>query len=163
MNELDAKRAAMIVLTRGKQLAPDRFPTLTAETAQAWADALRRYRLSEQLWLDAVTVFCTEKVGDRMVTPLDIIEAARVAKSPWEQSPEGRAQLAKARGEAPITQAEIEAYYSKTPGQCEETPRKYQQRAHPELARMITEMTERRKDAPPYRAEPGHWWSPKKL
>lgn len=163
MNELDAKRAAMIVLTRGKQLAPDRFPTLTAETAQAWADALRRYSLSEQLWLDAATTFCTEKVGDRMVTPLDIVEAARVAKSRWEQSPEGRAELAKARGEAPTTQAEIEAYYSKSAGQREETPREYQQRVHPRVAKMIAEMIERRKDAPPYRAEPGHWWSPKKL
>lgn len=163
MNEIDSKRAAMIILTRGKQLAPDRFPTLNAETAQAWADALRRYELSEQLWLDAVTVFCTEKVGDRMVTPLDIIEAARAVKTRWEQSPEGRASIAKARGGQPTTQAEIEAYYDKSAGQCEETPREYQQRVHPELARMIAEMTERRTNSPPYRAEPGHWWSPKKL
>ena len=144
-------------------MAPDRFPTLETETVQGWADALRRYTLSEQLWLDAATIFCTEKVGDRMVTPLDILEAARVAKTRWEQSPEGRAAIAKARGEAPTTQAEIEAYYSKTPGQREETPREYQQRVHPRVAKMIAEMIERRKDAPPYRAEPGHWWSPKKL
>lgn len=163
MNELDSKRAAMIVLTRGKQLAPDRFPTLNAETAQAWADALRRYALPEQLWLDATTIFCTEMVTGRMVTPLDILEAARVAKSRWEQSPEGRTELAKARGEQPTTQAEIEAYYSKTPGQRDETPREYQQRVHPRVARMIADILERRKNAPPYKAEPGHWWSPKKL
>lgn len=163
MNELDSKRAAMIVLTRGKQLAPDRFPTLNAETAQAWAEALRRYTLPEHLWLEAVTIFCTEKVTGRMVTPLDIIEAARAAKTRWEQSPEGRAAIAKARGEAPTTQAEIEAYYSKDAGQREETPREYQQRVHPRVARMIAEMVERRTNSPPYRAEPGHWWSPKKL
>lgn len=163
MNELDSKRAAMIVLTRGKQLAPDRFPTLNAKTAQAWADALRRYTLPEQLWLDATTIFCTEMVTGRMVTPLDILEAARVAKSRWEQSPEGRAELARARGEQPTTQAEIEAYYSKDAGQRDETPREYQQRVHPRVAQMIAEMLERRKNAPPYRAEPGHWWSPKKL
>ena len=163
MNELDSKRAAMIVLTRGKQLAPDRFPTLNAETAQAWADALRRCTLPEHLWLEAVTIFCTEKVTGRMVTPLDILEAARVAKSRWEQSPEGRTELAKARGEQPTTQAEIEAYYSKTPGQRDETPREYQQTVRPRVAQMIAEMLERRKNAPPYKAEPGHWWSPKKL
>lgn len=163
MNELDSKRAAMIVLTRGKQLAPDRFPTLNTETAQAWAEALRRYTLPEHLWLEAVTIFCTEKVTGRMVTPLDILEAARVAKSRWEQSPEGRAAIAKARGEQPTTQAEIEAYYSKNTGQPGETPREYQQRVHPRVAQMIAEMVERRKNAPPYKAEPGHWWSPKKL
>ncbi|WP_296107339.1 hypothetical protein [uncultured Corynebacterium sp.] len=163
MNEIDSKRAAMIILTRGKQLAPDRFPTLNAETAQAWADALRRYELSEQLWLEAVTVFCTEKITQRMVTPLDIIEAARAAKTRWEQSPEGRAAIAKARGEQPTTRSEIEAYYDKRAGQSGETPREYQQRVHPRVARIITDMVERRKDAPPYRAEPGHWFSPKKL
>lgn len=163
MNQDQALDIALDILEKGRYLAKDRFPKPDTKTVQAWSEAVSRYQLPEWLWLEAVTIFCTEKVGDRMVTPLDIVESARVAKSRWEQSPEGRAQLAKARGEAPTTQAEIEAYYDKTPGQCEETPREYQKRTHPRLARMIAEMAQRRKDAPPYRAEPGHWFSPKKL
>lgn len=163
MNQDQAEDLALAILEKGRYLAKDRFPVPDAKTVQAWSEVVGRYDLAPRLWSEAVTIFCTEKVTGRMVTPLDILEAARVAKSRWEQSPEGRAQLARARGEQPTTQAEIEAYYSKSAGQREETPREYQQRVHPRVARMIAEMVERRKDAPPYRAEPGHWWSPKKL
>ena len=163
MNQDQAEELALDILEKGRYLAKDRFPKPDTQTAQAWAEVVRRYHLPDWLWLEAVTIFCTEKITQRMVTPLDIIEAARAAKTRWEQSPEGRAAIAKARGGQPTTQAEIEAYYSKTPVQREETPGEYQQRAHPELARMIAEMTERRTNSPPYRAEPGHWWSPKKL
>lgn len=163
MNQDQAEELALDILEKGRYLAKDRFPVPDAQTVQAWAEVVGRYRLPDWLWLEAVTIFCMEKITQRMVTPLDILEAARVAKTRWEQSPEGRAAIAKARGGQPTTQAEIEAYYSKTPGQREETPREYQQRVHPRVARMIAEMVERRTNSPPYRAEPGHWWSPKKL
>ena len=163
MNQDQAEDLALAILEKGRYLAKDRFPVPDTKTVQAWSEVVARYELSPRLWSEAVTIFCTEKITQRMVTPLDILEAARVAKTRWEQSPEGRAQLAKARGEQPTTQAAIEAYYDKRSGQRGETPREYQQRAHPELARMIADMVERRKDAPPYRAERGHWFSPKKL
>lgn len=163
MNQDQAEELALDILEKGRYLAKDRFPVPDTKTVQAWSEVVGRYNLPDWLWLEAVTIFCTEKITQRMVTPLDIIEAARAAKTRWEQSPEGRAAIAKARGGQPTTQAEIEAYYSKTPVQREETPGEYQQRVHPELARMIAEMTERRTNSPPYRAEPGHWWSPKKL
>ena len=163
MNKDQAEELALDILEKGRYLAKDRFPVPDTKTVQAWSEVVGRYNLPDWLWLEAVTIFCTEKITGRMVTPLDIIEAARTAKTRWEQSPEGRAAIAKARGEQPTTQAEIEAYYDKRSGQRGETPREYQQRAHPELARMIADMVERRKDAPPYRAERGHWFSPKKL
>lgn len=163
MNQDQAEDLALAILEKGRYLAKDRFPKPDAKTVQAWSEVVGRYDLAPRLWSEAVTIFCTEKVTGRMVTPLDIIEAARTAKTRWEQSPEGRAAIAKARGEQPTTQAEIEAYNDKRSGQRGETPREYQQRAHPELARMIADMVERRKDAPPYRAERGHWFSPKKL
>lgn len=163
MNQDQAEDLALAILEKGRYLAKDRFPVPDTKTVQAWSEVAARYELSPRLWSEAVTIFCTEKITQRMVTPLDIIEAARAAKTRWEQSPEGRAAIAKARGEQPTTRSEIEAYYSKTPGQREETPGEYQQRVHPRVARIITDMVERRKNAPPYRAEPGHWFSPKKL
>ena len=163
MNQDQAEDLALAILEKGRYLAKDRFPVPDAQTVQAWSEVVGRYDLSPRLWSEAVTIFCTEKINQRMVTPLDILKAARVAKSRWEQSPEGRAALARARGESPATQAEIEAYYDKRAGQREETPGEYQQRVHPRVAEMIAAMVERRTNAPPYRAEPGHWWSPKKL
>lgn len=163
MNQDQAEELALDILEKGRYLAKDRFPVPDTKTVQAWSEVVGRYNLPDWLWLEAVTIFCTEKITQRMVTPLDILEAARAAKTRWEQSPEGRAAIAKARGGQPTTQAEIEAYYDKRAGQSGETPREYQQRARPELARMIAEMTERRTNSLPYRAEPGHWFSPKKL
>ena len=163
MNQDQAEELTLDILEKGRYLAKDRFPVPDAKTVQAWAEVVGRYHLPGWLWLEAVTIFCTEKINQRMVTQLDILEAARVAKSRWERSSEGRAAIAKARGDQPTTRAEIEAYYDKRAVQSGETPREYQQRVHPRVARMIAEMVERRTNSPPYKAEPGHCWSPKKL
>ena len=159
MNQDQAENIALDILEKGRYLAKDRFPKPDTKTVQAWGEVVFRYGLPGWLWLEAVTVFCTEMVSSRMVTPLDIVEAARVAKSRWERSSEGRAALAKTRGDV----GEIDPYHRENSGQRGETAREYQQRVHPKVAKMIAEMVERRESTPPDVAQPGQWWCPKDL
>lgn len=87
------------ILAKGKALAPDRFPAIPAEkqaaeaTLDAWREALSIVALPEQVWLAAVTMWATSLVGDRMVTPRDLIQAAYAVRDRWEQQPQRKALL----------------------------------------------------------------------
>lgn len=91
---LDVARA---ILTKGKALVPDRFPQPAREVAEVWAEALGTVSLPWQIWNDAVILWATERVGDRMCTPKDLREAAFIVRDRWEQVPEKAAILDKAR------------------------------------------------------------------
>lgn len=87
------------VLTAGKMLAPDRFPAVP-EGAKArgvmldvWVRALAGFDLPADVWQEAVVVWATELAGDRMVTPRDLVAAARVVRDRWDGDPERRALL----------------------------------------------------------------------
>src|SRR5699024_10465019 len=61
------------ILAKGKRLAPDRFPQPGPETAEVWAEALSELDFPPALWSEAVVLWSTKLVGDRMVTPRDLI------------------------------------------------------------------------------------------
>jgi hypothetical protein len=86
MNIEVAKR----ILTVGKRLAPDRFPQPALEIAETWELALATVNLPPQVWEDAVLLWCTELVGDKMCTPRDMIGAARTVRDRWESDPQRR-------------------------------------------------------------------------
>ena len=74
---------AAAILQRGKQLAPDRFPKPDPGTAEAWAHALNR-NYPPALWEDAVFLWATSLVGERMCTPRELLEAAKHVVRRWE-------------------------------------------------------------------------------
>lgn len=84
------------VLALGKALAPDRFPQPSREVAAAWAKALDRLYDSfaiEDMWLEAVTVWATELVGEKMITPRELKHAVYVVRDRWEADPVKREVL----------------------------------------------------------------------
>lgn len=88
------------ILALGKALAPDRFPQPSREVAAAWAKAMDRLYDSftiEDMWLEAVTVWATELVGDRMITPRDLKHAVYVVRDRWEADPMRRDVLMRDR------------------------------------------------------------------
>lgn len=95
---MDRQLAARI-LRKGKNLAPDRFPALPPNPSDAkemlddWTTSLSCVNLPPQVWADAVTLWATELVGDRMATPKDLIHAAYRVRDKWEQHPGRRAIL----------------------------------------------------------------------
>lgn len=101
MSNNEKMTLAAAVLNRGKQLAPDRFPQASPETARAWAQALSGAfdALPVQLWPEAVDAWATEFVGDRMATPKDLRDAAYVVRDRWEND-HGRRQVLEAQREA---------------------------------------------------------------
>ena len=76
------------ILRKGKALAPDRFPQPSLEVAQAWAGALSSPEFPPGLWSEAVDLWSTSLVGERMCTPRDLIQAAYVVRDRWESVPE---------------------------------------------------------------------------
>lgn len=75
------------ILAKGKRLAPDRFPQPGAETAEVWAEALSELDFPPELWSEAVVLWSTKLVGERMVTPRDLIGAAYTIRDRWEGDP----------------------------------------------------------------------------
>lgn len=77
------------ILTLGKSLAPDRFPQPSKGAGAAWAKALDRLfdNMHPDIWDEAVTLWAMELVGDRMVTPRDIKDAAYAVRDRWERDP----------------------------------------------------------------------------
>ena len=75
------------MLSLGKQLAPDRFPSVSVETVRAWALVVARYRWPEALWLEAVVTWAAERVTEWMVTPRDIVDCVRIVRNRWEVDP----------------------------------------------------------------------------
>ena len=78
---------AKAILRKGKQLVPDRFPQPSQESALAWAEALGSVALPWQVWSEAVTVWASERVGDRMCTPRELKDMAFVVRDRWEHDP----------------------------------------------------------------------------
>ena len=76
------------ILATGKRLAPDRFPQPSPETAEVWAVALSEVDFPRALWGEAVILWATKLVGERMVTPRDLIGAAYAVRDRWEGDPE---------------------------------------------------------------------------
>ena len=88
------------ILRMGKALAPDRFPQPSREVAAAWSTALDRLFDSftiKEMWWEAVTVWATELVGDRMITPKELKHAVYVVRDRWEADPMRRDVLMRDR------------------------------------------------------------------
>lgn len=81
------------ILRKGKALAPDRFPQPNIETAREWADALRGMSFPVEVWPEAVLLWATELVGERMATPRELKRAAKLVVERWESNPVRREQL----------------------------------------------------------------------
>lgn len=83
------------LLSRAKRLAPDRVPKPDRATAEAWASALDRLldNFPLVLWQEAVELWATELVGDRMITPKELKSAAFSVRDRWEATPAKREML----------------------------------------------------------------------
>ena len=125
------------ILATGKRLAPDRFPQPSPETAEVWAVALSEVEFPRALWGEAVVLWATKLVGDRMVTPRDLIGAAFVVRDRWEGDPEKARVLDELRaaranrnyakaGLEPITTADLPRYAGQPPEAVTEAPRRQQ-------------------------------------
>ena len=125
------------ILATGKRLAPDRFPQPSPETAEVWAVALSEVDFPRALWGEAVILWATKLVGERMVTPRDLIGAAFVVRDRWEGDPERAAYLDELRaaranrnyaraGLEPITPADLPRYAGSPPEAVTEAPRRQQ-------------------------------------
>lgn len=93
MTPQEKLRLAGQVLGYGKAVAPDRFPRPSEETLAVWADTLGSIRVPVGVWPEAVRVWATDFVGERMATPRELKEAARVVVSRWESDPVRRREL----------------------------------------------------------------------
>jgi len=122
---MDRQLAARI-LRKGKNLAPDRFPALPRDQAAAremlddWTGSLAVVNLPEQVWSDAVTLWATHLVSDRMVTPKDLVQAAYLVRDRWENDPTKRELLdahRRARLNANYTRMGLEPLTSELPAQ----------------------------------------------
>lgn len=80
------------ILNLGKKLAPDRFPKPDPEITQAWATALNR-EYPTRLWAEAVYLWATQRVQDKMCTPRDMLNAAADTVRRWESNPEDKREL----------------------------------------------------------------------
>lgn len=89
----DAQELAAYVLQYGKRLAPDRFPSPSMEVVNAWASVMAGMRFPREVWPEAVKLWATELVGERMVTPREIKRAAKMVVDRWEHVPERKAML----------------------------------------------------------------------
>ena len=129
------------ILRKGKALAPDRFPQPSLEVAEAWAGALVSPEFPPALWSEAVDLWATSLVGERMCTPRDLIQAAYVVRDRWEGDPEKAAVLDELRaaranrnyakaGLEPITPADLPRYAGKPPEAV--TERSGRQQSQPE-------------------------------
>lgn len=125
------------ILAKGKRLAPDRFPQPGPETAGVWSEALAEVDFPAALWSEAVTLWATKLVGDRMVTPRDLIGAAYSVRDRWESVPEKAEVLRELRvaranrfyervGLDTITAADLPQYAGKPPEAVTEAPRRQQ-------------------------------------
>lgn len=125
------------ILRKGKALAPDRFPQPSLEVAEAWAEALVSPVFPEALWAEAVLLWATHLVGDRMATPRDLIGAAYTVRDRWESDPAKAAILDELRaaranknylkaGLDPITVAELPRYAGNPPAAVLDRARRQQ-------------------------------------
>ena len=90
----EARELAANVLQYGKRLAPDRFPPPSVEAVDAWASILEGMPFPTEVWPEAVKLWATELVGDRMVTPREMKRAAKLVVERWEHDPVRKRELA---------------------------------------------------------------------
>jgi len=101
---MNPQQLAANVLRTGKALAPDRFPAIpqgrdersqeeAAFMLRAWAKVISEVNLPFQLWEDAVVLWASTRVGDKMCTPKDLIGAAYTVRDRWESDPDRRRVL----------------------------------------------------------------------
>lgn len=76
-----------------KKAAPDRIARADHGTAEVWAACLGIRSYPEDLWHQACIVAATELVGDRMLTPKDMLHAAHLVKGRWEVDPAQKPRL----------------------------------------------------------------------
>lgn len=93
----DQKILGALVLQRGKMLAPDRFPKPDLAVAEAWGRILGSLNVPVEMWPEAVDLWATESVGERMATPRDLLQAVRDVRDRWERDPERRQLLEQRR------------------------------------------------------------------
>ncbi len=65
----DQKILGALVLQRGKMLAPDRFPKPDKSVAEAWGRILGRLNVPLEVWPEAVDLWASERIGERMAIP----------------------------------------------------------------------------------------------
>ena len=81
------------VISYGKAVAPDRFPTPSEMTMAAWADVIGGMSVPVDVWPEAVRLWAGESTSDRMATPADLRRAAGVVLERWESDPAKRPAL----------------------------------------------------------------------
>lgn len=79
---------AVNILKLGKQLAPDRFPKPNLDIAEQWAFILDEIHVPWEVWPEAVRWWSLNTVGDRMVTPRELKDAAYMVRDRWTTDPE---------------------------------------------------------------------------
>lgn len=92
-------RLAGNVLTYGKAVAPDRFPAPSKDVLAVWADTLGAMYVPVGVWPEAVRLWASENVSERMVTPADLRRAAGTVLERWESDPAKRVVLRRLREE----------------------------------------------------------------
>ena len=60
----------------------------------AWASVLEGMPFPTEVWPEAVKLWATELVGDRMVTPREMKRAAKLVVERWEHDPVRKRELA---------------------------------------------------------------------
>ena len=93
MNEHEKLVLAGAVIELGKNLTPDRFPAPSEDVIKEWAIVLGSINVPRDVWLDAVRLWATELAWNRMVTPRELKDAAKMVLSRWESDPVKRKQL----------------------------------------------------------------------
>lgn len=93
MNEQEQLVLAAAVIELGKKLTPDRFPAPNEEVIKEWAIVLGSINVPRDVWLDAVRLWATELAGEKMVTPRELKQAAKVVLARWESDPVMKQQL----------------------------------------------------------------------
>ncbi|CAM5349405.1 hypothetical protein [Corynebacterium variabile] len=95
----EALDIAARILDTGKAIVPDRFPATRGEagerTLAAWADVFADAGANypPEVWAPAVRSWAARSVGERMVAPREILNAAREVVAVWEGDPEKAAFL----------------------------------------------------------------------
>lgn len=88
------------ILAKAKRLIPDRVPTVSDETTEVWSEVVASVNVPPGVWSEAVTIWATELVTDRMMTPKELKEAAKIALVRWESDPQKRRALVEHRERA---------------------------------------------------------------
>lgn len=93
MNRTQKLELAGWVLRVGKNISPDRFPRITEDVVDIWAEVLGSINVPTDVWPDAVKLWAIEVTSQRMCTPAELKRAAKVVLGRWESDPVRGPQL----------------------------------------------------------------------